>query len=382
MSLFFIIFFTVYTAVNSYIFIRGRQAIAHIPFLKPVYAIVFIFSASSYIIARILNTNIPDLFYDILLWTGSFWFAFMLYFFLFIIFIDFSRLLNHFFGIYPSFITANYQAAKFITFLSVLFISGMVVTAGYINTRNIKINYAEIEIPKKSSKLKELNLVLVADFHLTPVNNGKLLKEIVENINFLNADIVIMPGDVLDDDVAILKKRNIAGELSKIKSKYGVFASNGNHEFIIGVEEADKYLHELNINVLRDSAALIDNSFYVLGREDRSMRNFTGEERKTLAGILKDVNRNHPVIIIDHTPLGLNEIVNENIELQLSGHTHHGQIFPLNLITSNIVYEVSWGYLRKGYTQFYVTCGVGTWGPPVRLGSDSEIVSMKIKFVE
>ena len=382
MSLFFIIFFTVYTAVNSYIFIRGWQAIAHIPFLKPVYAIVFIFSASSYIIARILNTNIPDLFYDILLWTGSFWFAFMLYFFLFIIFIDFSRLLNHFFGIYPSFITANYQAAKFITFLSVLFISGMVITAGYINTRNIKINYAEIEIPKKSSKLKELNLVLVADFHLTPVNDGKLLKEIVEKINFLNADIVLMPGDVLDDDVAILKKRNIAVELSNIKSKYGVFASNGNHEFIIGVEEADKYLHELNINVLRDSAVLIDNSFYVLGREDRSMRNFTGEERKTLAGILKDVNRNHPVIIIDHTPLGLNEIVNENIELQLSGHTHHGQIFPLNLITSNIVYEVSWGYLRKGYTQFYVTCGVGTWGPPVRLGSDSEIVSMKIKFVK
>jgi hypothetical protein len=382
MSLFFIIFFTVYTAVNSYIFIRGWQAIAHIPFLKPVYAIVFIFSASSYIIARILNTNIPDLLYDILLWTGSFWFAFMLYFFLFIIFIDFSRLLNHFFGIYPSFITANYQAAKFITFLSVLFISGMVITAGYINTRNIKINYAEIEIPKKSSKLKELNLVLVADFHLTPVNDGKLLKEIVEKINFLNADIVLMPGDVLDDDVAILKKRNIAGELSNIKSKYGVFASNGNHEFIIGVEEADKYLHELNINVLRDSAVLIDNSFYVLGREDRSKRNFTGEERKTLAGILKDVNRNYPAIIIDHTPMGLNEIVNENIELQLSGHTHHGQIFPLNLITANIVYEVSWGYLRKGYTQFYVTCGVGTWGPPVRLGSDSEIVSMKIKFVE
>lgn len=382
MSLFFIIFFTVYTAVNSYIFIRGWQAIAHIPFLKPVYAIVFIFSASSYIIARILNTNIPDLLYDILLWTGSFWFAFMLYFFLFIIFIDFCRLLNHFFGIYPSFITANYQAAKFITFLSVLFISGMVITAGYINTRNIKINYAEIEIPKKSSKLKELNLVLVADFHLTPVNDGKLLKEIVEKINFLNADIVLMPGDVLDDDVAILKKRNIAGELSNIKSKYGVFASNGNHEFIIGVEEADKYLHELNINVLRDSAVLIDNSFYVLGREDRSKRNFTGEERKTLAGILKDVNRNYPAIIIDHTPMGLNEIVNENIELQLSGHTHHGQIFPLNLITANIVYEVSWGYLRKGYTQFYVTCGVGTWGPPVRLGSDSEIVSMKIKFVE
>jgi predicted MPP superfamily phosphohydrolase len=306
----------------------------------------------------------------------------MLYFFLFIVLIDFSRLLNHFFGIYPSFINDNYQFTKFIIIIFVFVISCAVITAGYINTRNIKINYAEIEIPKKSAHLDELNVVLVADFHLTPVNDGKLVKKIVEKINSLSADIVLMPGDILDDDVSILRKKNIGEGLSKIKSKYGVFVSNGNHEFIIGVEEADKYLKDLNLNVLRDSAALIDSSFYVLGREDRSKKNFTGEERKPLEEILKGVDRTYPVIIIDHTPLGLDEIAEENIELQLSGHTHHGQIFPLNLITKHIVYEVSWGYLRKAYSQFYVTCGVGTWGPPVRLGSDSEIVSIKIRFVE
>jgi len=381
MSLFFIIFFTVYTALNYYIFIRGWQAISLIPFLKPIYAVIFFFSALAYIAARILNTNIPDLLYDTLLWTGSLWFAFMLYFFLFILLFDISRLINHFFSIYPSFITNNYQTAKFVTFISVILITSIVIIAGYINTRIIKINYQEIEIPKKASKLNELNVVLVADFHLTPVNNRGLCKSIVEKINTLNADIVLMPGDILDDNISMLKRRNIAKCLSEIKSKYGVFVSNGNHEFIIGVEEADKYLNELNLNVLRDSAFLVANSFYILGREDRSITSFTSKQRKSLKNILNDVDRNFPVIILDHTPSGLDEVVQGNIELQLSGHTHHGQMFPLNLITK-MIYEVSWGYLKKEQTQFYVTCGVGTWGPPVRLGSDSEIVSMKIRFVE
>ncbi len=381
MYLFFIIFFTIYATLNYYIFIRGWQALSYMPFLKPIYAVIFLFSSLAYIAARILNANIPDLLYDILLWPGSLWFAFMLYFFLFILLIDLSRLLNHFFSIYPSFITDNYSSARFITFIIVVTISSVVIFAGYINTRNIKINSAEIEIPKKASKLNELNAVLVGDFHLTPVNNRGLLKSIVNKINSLNPDIVFMPGDILDDNINILRRRNIAKELSEIKSKYGVYVSNGNHEFINGVESADKYLTELNLNVLRDSAMLVANSFYVLGREDRSIRSFTNKERKSLKEILKEIDRNYPVILLDHTPLGLNEIAAADIELQLSGHTHHGQIFPLNLITK-MIYEVSWGYLKKGNSQFYVTCGVGTWGPPVRLGSNSEIVNMKIKLVE
>jgi predicted MPP superfamily phosphohydrolase len=381
MALFFIIFFSVYFTANYYIFIRGWQAISALPSLKPVYAVIFIFSALSYIISRIFNSTIPSLLYDILLWTGSLWFAFMLYFFLFILLIDLSRLLNHFFHIYPHFIVQNYQQAKLITFFIVLIFSCLIIFMGYLNTRNIKINYAEIELPKKSSRISELNVVLVADFHLTPVNDGKLLNEIVEKINSLHPDIVLMPGDILDDKVEILKRKGIGKDLSGIKSKYGVFASNGNHEFIVGVEDADKYLLELGVNVLRDSAFLVDSSFYVIGREDITKRNFLSVNRKPLNEILKEVDRSYPVIIVDHTPSGLDEIVKENIGLQLSGHTHNGQMFPLNLITK-LIYEVSWGYLKKENTQFYVTCGVGTWGPPVRLGSDSEIVSMKIRFDE
>ncbi len=381
MVLFFIVFLIVYSAANYYIFIHGWQAIVLFPFLKPFYIVIFLLVASGYIIAKIAGSKISDVIYDILLWSGSFWFAFMLYFFLFILLIDLSRLLNYFFSIYPTFIIANYPMAKFVTFLMVVTISIIIIIAGFINTRNIKINYTEIEISKKSSKMNELNLVLVGDFHLTLMNNGKLLDKIVDTINSLNTDIVLMTGDILDDNINILRRRNIGKGLTKIKSKYGVFVSNGNHEFINGADELDKYMEEMNLNVLRDSSVLINESFFVVGRDDRSKISFTGKQRKSLKEIIANVNKDYPIILLDHTPSKLMEAVNENIDLQFSGHTHNGQMFPVNFITKWI-YEVSWGYLKKEQTQFYVTCGVGTWGPSVRLGSDSEIVNMKIRFVD
>jgi hypothetical protein len=380
MILFFSIFLTLYGAINYYIFIRGWQAISSLPHLKPFYIIIFLTTSLSYILARFLSSVFHPLLYDIMLWVGSFWFAFILYFILFLVFIDLLRLSNSLFDFFPLFITRNYNLTKQITLLCIITLSSLVILGGYLNTRNIVVNDLTVELPRKTGKMNELNVVLVADFHLTPVNDGKLLSKIVDQINSLNPDIVLMPGDIVDDKVNILKERNIGMGLANIKSKLGVYASNGNHEFISSVEEADKFLRENRIKVLRDSAELINSSFYLIGREDRSISTFTNKERKPLTEILKDVNDAFPVIILDHTPSGLDEVVNK-ADLQLSGHTHHGQMFPLNLIT-NMIYEVSWGYLKKGKTQFYVTCGVGTWGPPVRLGSDSEIVNLKIRFVD
>jgi predicted MPP superfamily phosphohydrolase len=380
MIFFFSIFFTIYGALNYYIFIRGWQAFSSLPYLKPFYIIIFLTASLSYILARFLSSVLPPLLYNIILWIGSFWFAFMLYFILFLVLIDIIRLSNSIFNFFPLFITHDYNLTKQITLLCVVILSSLIIPGGYLNTRKIVVNNVTMKLPKKSSRINELNVVLVSDFHLTPVNDGKLLSKIVDRINSLQPDIVLMPGDIVDDKINILKERNIGTGLAKIKSSLGVYASNGNHEIISGVEEADKFLKENGIKVLRDSAELINGSFYLIGREDRSISNFTNKKRKPLTEIIKDVNENLPVIILDHTPSGLDEVVNK-ADLQLSGHTHHGQMFPLNLIT-NLVYEVSWGYLVKGNTQFYVTCGVGTWGPPVRLGSSSEIVNLKIRFVD
>jgi predicted MPP superfamily phosphohydrolase len=138
-------------------------------------------------------------------------------------------------------------------------------------------------------------------------------------------------------------------------------------------------MEEYGMVVLRDRHELVDSSFYLIGREDVEHKQFTGMQRKTLDEIVKPVEGKYPKILLDHTPVKLEQAEKKGIDLQLSGHTHHGQIWPGNIIT-NLIYEISWGYKKKGKTHFYVTSGAGTWGPPVRTGSKSEIVNIKINF--
>jgi uncharacterized protein len=379
MALFFTIFFTVYAAVNYYIFIRGWQALSGAAYLKPFYAIIFILAAASYILAKFLDGKIPHAIYDAMIWIGSFWFAFMLYFFLSIVLIDFLRLLNWKLNFFPHLITNNYTDAKKYLLLAVVLISTIIIFIGYLNTRKIIVNSLAIEIPRKQSALTELNAVVLSDLHLSTINGEKLLSKIVVMINELNPDIVFIPGDFVDDRAETLKLEGIGGSLSKIKTKYGVFASTGNHEYINGIKGTSKFITDNRINLIRDSSLLVADSFTLAAREDGSKNNFTGEPRKSLQEIMNSVDRNYPVILLDHTPFKLEEAAANGVSLQLSGHTHHGQMFPLNFITK-IIYEVSWGYKKKNDTHFYISCGVGTWGPPVRLGSNSEIINLKIRF--
>ncbi len=379
MILFFSIFFVLYSALNYYIFIRGWQALAVYPHLRIIYLILFIITAFSYILAKLLESHLSHWLYDLMIWVGSFWFAFMLYFFISVLLIDVVRLLNWKFDFFPALIKNNYETTKQITLLVVVILSSLIVLYGFINTRMLSVKNLKIKLPKGKSALTNLNAVMVADVHLSPINGEKLLQDIAAKINSLKPDIVFIAGDLVDDKAKILKDRGIGPALKTIKSKYGVYAINGNHEFINGYKQADKFMENFGIILLRDTSVLVGDGFYVIGRDDRSIKQFTGQERKNLDIIMQETDKQYPKILMDHTPFGLNEAENNGIDLQLSGHTHNGQLFPANLITK-MIYEVSWGYLRKGNTQYYVTCGVGTWGPPVRTGSKTEIVNIKIDF--
>ena len=133
------------------------------------------------------------------------------------------------------------------------------------------------------------------------------------------------------------------------------------------------------IRLLNDTAVLIDNSFYVAGREDLMKNLSTGNKRKNLDEITRDLQRDMPLILMDHQPFHLELAEKNGVDLQLSGHTHHGQLWPFNYITG-LVYEKSRGYLQKGNTHYYVSAGVGGWGPPVRTVSRPEIVHIKLDF--
>ncbi|OGU55676.1 MAG: hypothetical protein A2V66_01945 [Ignavibacteria bacterium RBG_13_36_8] len=376
---FFTIVLLIYSSVNFYIFKRALSIVPQVSPHRTIFTIIFVLIVVSYIAGRILERYSISFFSDALIWIGSFWIAFMFYFFLAFLLIDLLRLMNHFTGLFPELITTNYEKVKHITALVVVAVVTLMVIAGHINTKFPVIKRINIQIDKKITYLKELRIAVVSDIHLGTIVGKAYARKVVSKINSLNPDLILMPGDIIDEDIAPVLNNNICEELQKLKSKYGTYAVTGNHEYIGGVRAAVDYLTKNNINIISDTAITIDNKFVLVGREDRAIGQFTGGKRKPLKEIVKDIDFSLPVILMDHQPFVLNEAEENGINLQLSGHTHHGQMWPLNYITQKI-YEVSWGYLQKGNTHYYVSCGVGGWGPPIRTVSRPEIIELVLKF--
>lgn len=374
---FFIIFFSLYTIVNTYIFIRGWQSLSVYPHFRIIYTILFVLAASSYIIARIFSEELPQFIYFSLIWIGSFWFMFLFYFFLSIVVIDLVRLIDKIFHILPNFLHHNPERTKFYVGLTVLIFTIIASSYGYLNRLNIKVK--ELSIILTDKPVKEYRIVFFSDLHISVVNNHSFIKSVVNKINSLNPDLILIGGDLVDEKATLLKKYNLADELKNLNSKIGIYSITGNHEFINGVNSTVEFLEKLGIKFLRDEAILIDNSFYLIGREDHSKFNFTKQQRKSLEALVQSLDKTKAKILLDHQPLNLNEAIDYDIDLQLSGHTHHGQIAPANLIT-NMVYELSWGYKKKRKTHFYVSSGLGTWGPPIKIGNDAELILIDIKL--
>jgi len=138
-------------------------------------------------------------------------------------------------------------------------------------------------------------------------------------------------------------------------------------------------LQQAGVTILQDQCVCIGNSFYLAGRDDKLRKMLTGTERKALADVLADCNRAFPILLLDHQPKELEEAQRNHVDLQLSGHTHQGQLFPVGLLTK-WMYTIDWGYWRKGTYQLIVSSGVGTYGPPVRVGTTAEVVSIRVRF--
>ncbi len=370
---FFAIVLIIYSLANYYIFIRGWQALPQDSKVRIYYLTIFLILAASYIVGRVLEKIYLSVVSDIFVWIGSFWLAAMLYLFLAVLLIDIFRLLNHWvFKIsYPA-------QMPLYTAITVFSLTLILLIYGYINACNPQIKTLDIKIDKKS-KLSGLSIVAVSDIHLGTIVDRKRFCRMVERINSLEPDLVLLAGDIVDEDLAPVIRENIGEALTEISAKYGVYGITGNHEYIGGVEQAAHYLETHNVRLLRDTTILIEDAVYIVGREDRSISQFTNGRRKPLKSLLKSVDINLPVILMDHQPFQLEEARDNNIDLQISGHTHHGQIFPINFIT-NAIYEISWGYRIIGRTHYYVSSGAGTWGPPIRTGNHPEIVQLKLQF--
>jgi predicted MPP superfamily phosphohydrolase len=296
----------------------------------------------------------------------------MLLLFLLVVLGDIVRLANHFTGFLPAlFYTGAFKLKLFAGVLIFVFVS---ILAGHINALVPKIRKLAITTEKSAGSMTELRIAMASDIHMGTVIGPRRMTRLVNQINALKPDLILFAGDVVDEDLAPVIRHDLGSVLLQLKAPLGVYAITGNHEYIGGVEKAVAYLQKHGITMLRDSAVTINQSFVLAGREDRSKSN-----RKSISDILSSADRTLPVILMDHQPFDLDSVAMEKVDIQFSGHTHHGQMWPLNYITEAI-YEVSRGYLKKGNSHFYVSNGFGTWGPPVRIGNRPEIVEVIVKF--
>ncbi|MGO9481844.1 MAG: metallophosphoesterase [Candidatus Kryptoniota bacterium] len=364
----------IYGSANYYICIRGLHALRPIGTFRAVYIIVFIFVAISYIASVFLERADIIVLGKPLSWIGSFWLGAFVYFLLIVAAIDLLRLINHFLEFFPVFITSNPARSAFAAAIVTISLVTILLVYGFVNAHIIRVRTLDISIPKETFKRKTLNIVMASDIHLSSIIGRSRVKSIVEKINSLSPDLVLLPGDIVDGDLNPVIHQNLGECLRQIRAPLGVYAITGNHEYIGGVEKACKYIRDHGVTILRDTSVFVDGSFYIVGREDLSDR-----KRRSLKELMENVDIRYPVILMDHQPFHLEDAAANGVDLQLSGHTHHGQLWPFNYIT-DMVYELAYGYLVKGSTHIYVSSGVGTWGPPLRIGADPEIVSIRLRY--
>lgn len=381
MVLFIIIFFSLYGGISYYIGLRGWQGIGNsIPMLSGrVYWTLFWIISISYILAQLLERYLPLFLSETFEIVGGYWMAAMFYLLLVLPLIDLIRVLNRRIQFLPSRFTQHESAALVVSILVLISLTALMIY-GTWSGRSPKVTKYNINIDKQGWGLDKLKVVMVSDIHLGNIIDNSRLTVMIDKINELKPDAVLIPGDLIDSRLEPFVEQKMADNFKRLKSKYGVFVSLGNHDGMGGSAEATvKELESGGIQVLRDKAVLVNNSFYVIGRDDGSVYRGSQEKRKELSQILEGVDKAKPMLLMDHQPRELDGSEKEGIDLQVSGHTHRGQFFPNNLITSRI-FEVDYGYLKKGNLNAIVSSGFGTWGPPIRIGSRSEIVEISISF--
>jgi len=180
---------------------------------------------------------------------------------------------------------------------------------------------------------------------------------------------------LIDNSIVPVKAAKMEEELLQLESKYGVFMAPGNHEYISGLSDAREFITgKTNIRFLQDEVAQLPDGVQIVGRDDHSNRN-----RKSLSELMSKLDRSKPIIVIDHQPYELKEAENEQVDLLFCGHTHNGQVFPMSLMTARM-FDLSYGYTKRGNTAIYVSSGLSLWGPPYRIGTDSELIVFDVHF--
>jgi predicted MPP superfamily phosphohydrolase len=252
--------------------------------------------------------------------------------------------------------------------------AAVIVAAGAINFNTVRTTQYTIDIPAHESPAGKLRIAFAADFHIDTRTPEKFIQKFADEVNSHQPDLVLFVGDIVEGRSAAQLK-NRTDILSQITSTYGSYGVLGNHEHYRNQEDG-AFFANAGITLLRDTVIPIGNAFYLAGRNEPE-----GGRRKTPQQLLQTATRQLPVIMMAHRPIEFNEVTATKTDVHLSGHTHRGQMFPLNLIIRNM-YPLSYGYRKIENVHFFVTSGIRLWNYPVRTAGKSEIMIIDINLVK
>jgi predicted MPP superfamily phosphohydrolase len=332
--------------------------------------------ALTFIVAKFLKTGHSSVFSDILNITGGFWLGFMIYGFLFLFLSDIISLVLGIPGIINSRNIADYRKWAFLITVAS---SVILITGGFINAVIPVVKKYDITIGKTAGDVKNLRIAAVSDIHLGSVIRKRSIRKLSKILEGIKPDVVLLLGDIVDGELGPVMRGDLLKYFTGPETKDGLYAITGNHEFIGGAKRTIPYIESKGIRILKDEKVILPGGIQLIGRLDRHSNRYFGKERMPLEDLMKDIDHTRPIILLDHQPVRLDESERNGVDLQLSGHTHNGQLWPLNYITRR-VFELSYGYKRKGNAQFIVSSGYGLWGPRIRSGSRSEVLLINIGF--
>jgi hypothetical protein len=239
--------------------------------------------------------------------------------------------------------------------------------------RRVTVKRVEVPLGRLPESMHGTRIVQLSDVHIGPTLGRRFLSRVVEQVNALEPDVIAITGDLVDGSVARLSSE--VAPLGELRARYGVYFVTGNHEYYSGADAWCAHLTRLGLRVLRNERVSIgtsSESFDLAGVDDYSAHHFGGGHGARLDRALEGRDPRRELVLLAHQPRAVVEAERAEVGLQLSGHTHGGQIWPFNFLV-RLQQPITSGLVRFGRSLVYVSNGTGYWGPPMRLGSPAEI---------
>ena len=372
--IFFTVVFIIYSGANAFLYFKGADAFSGIMDTN-LYTILFILISLAFIAGKILERKFSSIAADILNIIGGFWLSFMFYSVIIIIAADLLRAVFALTNIISPDIIPGFRQVSYLLSFSVAL---LLVIAGFINTLFPVTRKYCIDIDKPAG-IKELKIAAVSDIHLGSIIRKRSMRILSGRLGAISPDMVLFLGDMVDGEINPVLRNDLLESLILPHTAKYVYAITGNHEYIGNHSKTIPYIENKGIRILVDEVISLEEGIQLAGRKDRDSFRYTGERRKALEDLLRGVDNGKPVIVMDHQPPMTKENNLSGFDIMFSGHTHNGQMWPLNYLTARI-YKLIYGHRVINGCHYIVSSGYGSWGPRVRLGSRSEVLDITLRF--